>query len=73
MLVAALQHAQVSQTAIVAGLRAARTVQTSFPNGPNDFSAPGTTWGGQFWRADTYHASCQCWIVDSPSWSPSFP
>jgi hypothetical protein len=72
LLVAALQHAGVSQTALPAGLQAAKTIEVSFPNGPNDFSVAGTTTGGEFWRPDTYHASCQCWMVDNPVWSPSF-
>lgn len=72
MLVAAMQHGGVNQTALVAGLQAAKSVQMSFPNGPNDFSAPGTTTGGEFWRPITYHGSCQCWTVINPAWSPSF-
>lgn len=72
MLVAAIQHAGVTQNGLPAGLQAAKTVQMSFPNGPNDFSAPGTTTGGQFWRPVAYHGGCQCWTVVNPTWSPSF-
>jgi hypothetical protein len=72
MLVAALQHSTINQTGIVAGLQAAKTVELSFPNGPDDFSAPGTTTAGEFWRIDTYHATCQCWETVNPTWNPSF-
>lgn len=72
MLVAAIQHSGVSQTGLVAGLQAARSIEMSFPNGPNDFSAPGTTTGGQSWRPVIYGGSCQCWKVVTAAWSPSF-
>lgn len=73
MLVGALQHGSLSAAGIAAGLQAAKSIQLSFPLGPNDFSAPGTTWGGQFWRVDRYHGACQCWMVENPTWNPSFP
>ncbi|HET6964156.1 MAG TPA: hypothetical protein VFH58_05245 [Acidimicrobiales bacterium] len=72
MLVAALRHSGVNPTAIPAGLQAARSVDMPFPLGPNDFSVPGTTWGGEFWRPLNYSAACQCWKVTNPTWSPSF-
>jgi hypothetical protein len=73
MLVAAIQRAGANQAGLAAALQAAKSVQMSFPNGPNDFSAPGTTTGGEFWRPITYQSSCQCWTVTNPAWSPSFP
>ena len=72
LLVAAIQHGGVSQTALAGGLQAAKSVQVSYPNGPNDFTAPGTTTGGEFWRAVTYHSSCQCWKVVEPNFNASF-
>ena len=72
LLVAAIQHGGVNPLNLAAGLQAAKSVQISYPNGPNDFTAPGTTTGGEFWRPVTYHASCQCWTVMNPNFSPSF-
>ena len=72
MLVAAVHKAGLNQSALAAGLQATKTVQMSFPSGPNDFSVAGTTAGGEFWRADTYHGSCQCWVTNNPAWQPSF-
>lgn len=72
MLVAAIQHAGLNQSALAAGLQAAKSTQYSFPDGPNDFSGPGTTTGGQYWRPITYSGSCGCWKVQNATWSPSF-
>ena len=72
LLVAAIQHGGVNPADLAPGLQAAKTVQVSYPNGPNDFSAPGTTTGGEYWRPVTYHSSCQCWTVIKPNFSPSF-
>ena len=72
LLVAAIQHGGVNPLNLVAGLHAAKSVQVSYPNGPNDFTAPGTTTGGEYWRPVTYHSSCQCWTVINPNFSPSF-
>lgn len=73
MLVAALQHSSISQTAIASGLQAVKSVPMPFPIGPNNFTAPGTTTGGQYWRPLNYSAACQCWKVTSANWNPSFP
>jgi hypothetical protein len=73
MLVAAIQHGGVDPTKLAIGLQAARTVTFGFPDGPPDFSRPGTTTGGQDWRPIHYDGSCPCWKVDNPSWSPPFP
>jgi hypothetical protein len=72
MLVAAIQHGGVNQTNLVAGLQAAKTTQVSFPDGPDDFTTPGTTTGGQFWRPATYQSSCQCWTLLRDNFAPSF-
>jgi hypothetical protein len=73
LFVAALDHApSAAPDQLAAGLQRASSVPFSFPLGPDNFSAPGTTWGGQFWRPVTYHASCGCWQPDNPNYSPSF-
>jgi hypothetical protein len=72
LLVAGIQHGGANPASLAAGLQAAKSVQISYPNGPNDFSAPGTTTGGEYWRPVTYHSSCQCWTVIKPDFSPSF-
>jgi hypothetical protein len=73
MFAAALDHApSVAPDQLAAGLQRVGSVPFSFPYGPNNFSAPGTTYGGQFWRPVTYHSSCGCWKVDNPNFSPSF-
>ena len=73
MLAGALEHGSLSAAGIAAGLLAVKSIDMSFPMGPNSFTAAGTTWGGEFWRTDTYHASCQCWATNNPTWNPSFP
>jgi hypothetical protein len=73
MFVAALDHApSVAPDQLAAGIQRAGSVPFSFAYGPNNFSAPGTTWGGEFWRPVTYHASCGCWQLDNPNFQPSF-
>jgi len=72
MLAAAIEHAGPNPAALIAGLHAAGSTQVSFPDGPNSFSAPNTTTGGEYWRALTYHSSCQCWTVDNANWNQSF-
>jgi len=64
MLAAALDHAPaIASNALAAGLQAAKTVAFSFPQGPNDFSKPGTTSGGQYYRFDRFTTACNCWRV----------
>ena len=72
-LVAAMVHAPTLRPdALADGLNAAGSIDYSFPYGPNDFTAPGTTWGGQFWRPLNYSASCACWKVTDPNYQSSF-
>jgi hypothetical protein len=69
----AAEHAPVlTRTALMDGLNRAGKVDLSFPVGPADFSAPGTTYGGQFWRPANYVASCGCWKLLDQAWRPSF-
>ncbi len=73
MLQAAVDNApQLSQEALAAGLQKAGSIDFSFPQGPTNFTAAGTTYGGQFWRQDQYTSACSCWQVVNPNWSPSY-
>jgi Periplasmic binding protein len=76
MLVTAMKRGGVNPLALVAGLHAAGSTETSFPNGPDNFSAPGTTAGGEYWREIVYHGTsnggCQCFTVVNPTWRPSY-
>jgi Periplasmic binding protein len=75
MLQAALDNApELSQEALAAGLQRAGSIDFSYPQGPNNFTATGTMYGGQFWRQDTYTTAggCDCWQVVNPNWSPSY-
>lgn len=72
MLAAAVDHAPAIQSnALAAGLQAAKTVDFSFPQGPNDFSGEGTTTGGQYYRFDTFTDDCNCWRVTTPQFRRS--
>jgi hypothetical protein len=74
MLKAAIEHAPaVRPDALAAGLQRARSVDFAYPGGPNDFSRPGTTTGGQFWRVAQFEPSCRCWRVIDPTFRPSYP
>ena len=66
MLEAAVDHApSIQQNALSAGLQAAKSVDFSFPQGPNSFSAAGETAAGQYWRPVQFAAGCGCWHVVS--------
>lgn len=74
MLKAAVTHAPSLRRASLAdGLRAARSVDFSYPYGPNDFTAPGTTTGGQAWRPLSFLESCSCWRVLTPTFRGNYP
>jgi hypothetical protein len=73
-LASAIHHAPaVQRNALAAGLHAAKTVEFSYPWGPNDFTGQNVTTGGEFWRPVQFHASCTCWHVLDPTFHPSFP
>jgi hypothetical protein len=61
------------QDALAAGLQRAKSIDFSFPSGPNDFSGPGTTTGGEFWRVTQFFADCSCWRVVDPTFHRSYP
>ena len=62
MFAAAVDHASVLKgDALAAGLRAAKSIDFSYPQGPSDFSRARTTTGGQYWRPVQFYKSCSCW------------
>jgi hypothetical protein len=67
MFAAAAGHASVLRgDALADGLRAAKSIDFSYPQGPNDFTRPRTTTGGQYWRPLQFYKSCRCWkLLDS--------
>ena len=73
MLRAAADHAPALQPdALAAGLQRAGSIETSYPTGPMDWSAQGSTTGGQFWRAAKFEAGCRCWKLVAPEFKPNF-
>jgi hypothetical protein len=73
MFQAAVDHApSINATSLGTGLQAAKSVEFSFPQAPNDFSADRTISGGQFWRPLQYLYECQCWRVINAAFQPSF-
>jgi hypothetical protein len=78
MFSAAVEHAPtLSQTTLPQGLQAAKSVEFSFPQGPNDFAAgKQVTYAGQYWRVAQFLTSCKaypggCWQVIDPNFKPS--
>jgi hypothetical protein len=63
----------MQRNALAAGLQKAKSIDVSFPVGPNDFSANGETTGGQFWRPVQFKPACKCWQVIDRTFKPSFP
>jgi len=59
--------------ALAAGLQRAKSIDFSYPGGPNDFTGTRQTTGGQFWRVAQFMASCKCWQVIDPNFHPSYP
>jgi hypothetical protein len=73
MLKAAVENAPVLRAdALVAGLQRTRTIDFSYPGGPNDFSGDRVTFAGQFWRVAQFFKDCACWRVVDPAFHPSF-
>lgn len=62
MFAAAADHASILRgDALADGLRAAKSIDFSFPQGPTDFTRARTTTGGQYWRPVQFYKSCACW------------
>ena len=73
MLQAAVGKApELSVGGVQAGLRTAKSIDFSYPQGPNDFGGNGVTTGGQFWRAARFTPSCECWRVVSAEFKRGF-
>ena len=64
MLRSALDRApELAETALAPGLQRARSIDFSYPQGPNDFTGDRVTTGGQFWRLAQFVRGCRCWQV----------
>ena len=59
--------------ALAAGLVRAKSVEVSYPAGPNNFTGTRATTGGQFWRVAEFKSDCKCWQVTDPTFHPSYP
>jgi hypothetical protein len=74
MLQAAVNNAPAFRPdALAIGLQRTKSIDFSYPGGPNDFTGPRTTTGGQFWRVAQFMASCKCWQVIDQTFHPSYP
>lgn len=73
MLTAAIDHApSLQRAALAAGLQAAKAVDLSYPEGPNNFTGYHVTTGGEDWRIDQFFTRCDCWQVVDDTFHPSF-
>jgi hypothetical protein len=74
MFQAAINNAPVFRAdALAAGLQRTKSIDVSYPAGPNDFTGVRATTGGQFWRVAQFKADCKCWQVIDPNFHPSYP
>jgi len=74
MFVAAASHAgSLARDALASGLTAAKSTELSYPVGPNDFSPPGTTTGGQYWGPLQFRKSCRCWQLIDRAFQRTYP
>ena len=75
---AAIDHAPtLSRSALAAGLAAVGSVSYSFPYGPNNFQTNSytgskVTYGGEAWRVDQFHTSCNCYQVIQAAFANPF-
>jgi hypothetical protein len=73
MLQAAVSQApQLSPLGLQAGLQRAKSIDFSFPQGPNNFTGDRVTTGGEFWRVVQFMPSCKCWQVIQRDFRPGF-
>jgi hypothetical protein len=54
---------QLTSTALQVGLQRTKSIDFSYPQGPNDFTGNRVTTGGQFWRVAQFMPDCDCWRV----------
>jgi hypothetical protein len=74
MFQAAITNAPVFRAdALAAGLQRTKSIESSYPAGPNDFSGVRQTTGGQFWRVAQFMAACKCWQVIDSNFHPGYP
>jgi hypothetical protein len=64
--------ASLDRAAFAQSLNKIKSVELSYPQGPNDLSRPRTMTGGQFWRPAQYFLDCECWRVVDPNFKPSY-
>ena len=73
MFAAAADHAPALRgDALAAGLQAAGSVEFSYPQGPNLFTKPGTTFAGQYWRPLQFYRACSCWKLLDRNFKKTF-
>lgn len=73
MLDQALSNApDVSAQGLQAGLQRSKGLDFSYPQGIADFTASGTTTGGQHFRVAQYSKGCECWRVVQPEFRRGF-
>jgi hypothetical protein len=72
LLKAAIEHAPAMQrNALAAGPQAAKSVEYSYPYGPNNFTGQNVTYGGEAWRVVQFMPSCNCYqVVDKAFHTP---
>jgi hypothetical protein len=74
MVKAAIEHSpSLQRKSLADGLHAAKSIETAYPRGPVDWSGARTTYGGQFWRVQTFQKACTCWKVTDATFHPGFP
>jgi hypothetical protein len=70
---AAIEHSPtLARESLAAGLQRVRSVEFSYPHGPNDFSGNRVTWGGQQWRPLQFMSACSCWQLLDRNFHPSY-
>ncbi|MHB8464167.1 MAG: type 1 periplasmic-binding domain-containing protein [Acidimicrobiales bacterium] len=73
MFKAALENApELRQDAMAAGLAKVKSIDFSYPQGPNDFSGSRVTTAGQQWRTAQFYADCGCWKLIDRDFHPSY-
>jgi hypothetical protein len=70
---AAAEHAPtLERQSLAAGLQAVKSVEFSYPGGPNDFTKSKGIFAGQYWRLLRFTSSCNCWRLTSKTFHPSY-
>jgi hypothetical protein len=73
MLKAAAENApSIGIDTLAAGLQRAKSIDFSYPEGPNDFSGTRVTTAGQDWRVAQFFTACSCWKVIDPTFHPTY-